>query len=865
MLILKSKILLFTLLITLIISKLISGQVVFRELPGYEPNILDHSFFEITQTRDVILLNGKWTVYPANDVEKKVTVSIPSVFEGEGEFIFEKGFKTTESDLRNSSFDLVFMGLNYRADISINGIIIYRHTGGEFPFTIELPRDILKSDTTNLLSVRLFYKLDSESTIPLKQRFLFTKNYGGIIHDVYIYKKPPINISVFDLSKDVNPKNNKASVTINSVITNQLINNAYNPNDGAVDLTLRTVIITPDSQVIREIPRYNFSLKRNEEKTIDQTIPINKPVLWSPLNPDSYKVSLELWQGGNLIDVIDRTVSLFSFEVSDNSLRLNGENFQLKGVTYMPEFKNYGDLMDYNKFEEDIRLIKNTGFNAVRIAKKVPHPYCLKLCEKYGLLAFIEVPIGMLPKKISQDQNFIMRCRYFLTSYFNAYKKYSVVVGLGLGNSYLSSIDSHRSLLINLGGLVKQNTDWITYASFGNFDIKSVDNIDFYGVELINELPEARLTELNQLQKNLGIGRVFISEAMYTVTEGNSDGYVNKHSFEAQAKYFADLIDYSDSNPLSGYFINSITDIRGDYSSLISGYNKLNLYTFGLVGENRETNRIGFKVVNSKLNNTERVTIPIGSIKDDAPMIFIVCGLILALLMGVLVNSGKKFREDASRALLRPYNYYADIRDQRIMSAYHTTFLALIILIVQALIIGNLLFYLKMNIIFEKLLLSFGSPLLLKSVNYLCWSPFKAIIWLTLLGILFVLITTLIIKIASFFIRTRVYLSSIYFTVVWAYLPMVFLIPLGIVLYRILVADIVNIYIYISLIIISVWILHRLLKGIYVIFDANPGSVYFYSTLFILFLFGSILFYFEINNSAIQYILFTLKQYSIIG
>ena len=170
-----------------------------------------------------------------------------------------------------------------------------------------------------------------------------------------------------------------------------------------------------------------------------------------------------------------------------------------------------------------------------------------------------------------------------------------------------------------------------------------------------------------------------------------------------------------------------------------------------------------------------------------------------------------------------------------------------------------------MNIIFEKLLLSFGSPLLLKSVNYLCWNPFKAIVWLTLLGILFILIITLIIKIASFFIRTRVYLSSIYFTVVWAFLPMVFLIPLGIVLYRVLVADIVNIYIYITLFIMVFWIIHRLLKGIYVIFDANPGSVYFYSTLFILLLGGSILFYFEINNSAIQYILFTLKQYSILG
>jgi beta-galactosidase len=246
-------------------------------------------------------------------------------------------------------------------------------------------------------------------------------------------------------------------------------------------------------------------------------------------------------------------------------------------------------------------------------------------------------------------------------------------------------------------------------------------------------------------------------------------------------------------------------------------------------------------------------------------MVFILFGLGLALLMGVLVNSGRKFREDASRALLKPYNFYADVRDQRIMSAYHTTFLGVIIVIVNALIIGNILYYLKTDLIFEKLLLAFGYPALLKVVNYLCWHPFNAIVWITIIGILFILVIALIIKTASLFIRMRVYLASIYFTVIWALLPMVFLIPLGIVLYRVLVADVFNVYIYFALIVLFVWILYRLLKGIYVIFDVNPGAVYFYSILFILLLVSGVLFYFEVKNSAIQYILFTFKQYSILG
>ena len=861
----RKNILLFYFLFAIILNSFASAQVVFRGLPNYKPDLLDYSFFGITETRDVTLLNGKWEVYSATEKsDKKVSVTIPSVFEGEGEFIFEKKFSLTKKELQTNSFELIFLGLNYRADISVNNVIIYRHVGGEFPFRIDLSRDILRSDSANILSVDLFYKLDSEITIPLKQRFWFSKNYGGILHDVYIHKIPAINISNLELGKTIDNNRNEAKLNIHASVINRsaVVNNLPNTISG---LVLKYRVLSPDSSFDHETESQVFSLRRNREKVIDNSTKIRNPMLWSPDNPGSYIVRVELWQESNLIDVIERTIALYDFRVTDKTVTLNGNDFKIKGVTYIPEFRVFGDMMDYSQFEDDIRLIKDAGFNTVRIEKKVPHPYCLHLCEKYGLLAFIEVPVGMIPEKISQDQNFVTRCRYFLSSYFNAYKKYSAVAAIGLGTTYLTSIDAHRSLLINLGDLVKKNTNWVTYATFGNFDIQDVQNLDMYGLELINELPSDKEDEITSLQNELGTGRIFIASATYTVNEGNSDGYVNKYSYEAQAKYFADLIDYSQSHSGFGYFINSIMDISGDYSSLLFGYNSGNIYNFGLVDENRTTNRLAFKVVSSKLNNTENVTIPIGSKKDDAPMVFILFGLGLALLMGVLVNSGRKFREDASRALLKPYNFYADVRDQRIMSAYHTTFLGVIIVIVNALIIGNILYYLKTDLIFEKLLLAFGYPALLKVVNYLCWHPFNAIVWITIIGILFILVIALIIKTASLFIRMRVYLASIYFTVIWALLPMVFLIPLGIVLYRVLVADVFNVYIYFALIVLFVWILYRLLKGIYVIFDVNPGAVYFYSILFILLLVSGVLFYFEVKNSAIQYILFTFKQYSILG
>ena len=306
-------------------------------------------------------------------------------------------------------------------------------------------------------------------------------------------------------------------------------------------------------------------------------------------------------------------------------------------------------------------------------------------------------------------------------------------------------------------------------------------------------------------------------------------------------------------------------DIRGDYRSIIAGYNKANVYYFGLVSEDRNQDRLAYKVLSARMKNTEKVTIPIGSEKDDAPMIFIITGLVLALLMGVLVNSGRKFREDASRALLRPYNFFADVRDQRIISAYHSLSLAIIIALVTALIIANLFAYIKNSVLFEKVILSFGSTGLISGISYLAWNPIESLVWLFVLSIIVMILLTIIITASSFFVRTKVYLSSVFFTIVWAMLPIVLLIPIGIVLYRLLNANAGNIYIYIFFILFILWLLYRLLKGISVIFDVNPGGIYFYGLVSIFALLVIYFLYYEVNNSVMQYLKLALKQFNIFG
>ena len=861
------KSLLYNLFITAIVfTQLTFSQVIFRDLPNYKINTSDQLFFDITETRDVISLNGNWKVYPSDDDKKeKVNVRVPSIFEGKGEFVFEKSFPLTNAQLNNHKISLNFFGLNYSADISVNKVIIYRHPGGEFPFTVSLPRDILRSDKDNVISVKLSYELDSQNTIPLKQRFLFPQNFGGVIRDVYLHLTPNVSITDFTYKTEVDLKSNKAVISIRSVIDNKEFKKINDTLDAQTNFRLKTQIFYPDGKTSSSLEDNSFILKQNKQIEIRNSVPVASPVLWSPENPASYVIRLELWRGDQLVDRYDQSIALLKLETGQDNFSLNGKEFNLYGVTYSPSFYQYGNLSSYDRMESDLEKIKQAGFNSVRFSKSLPNPYYLRLCEQIGLLAFVELPVANLPEGLAGSQNFVVRSKNYLSSLLKAYQNFSTIGGIGFGSSYLLKSDAHRSLLSELSSQVKKNRNIITYASFFDFEYHQIDNLDLYGIEFLNITPADKKTEVENLIGAIGKGKLFIGEATYTVNIGQTDGYVNKFSYEAQAKFFDDMFNFYESSNLAGFFANTMYDLRGDYPSIISGYQDENIYNIGLVSEERNQDRLAYKVLSARMKNTEKVTIPIGSDKDDAPMIFIITGLILALLMGVLVNSGRKFREDASRALLRPYNFFADVRDQRIISAYHSLFLAIIVALVSSLIVANLFYYIKNNVLVEKILLAFGSPGLISGISYLAWNPVKALVWLFVLTIIIMILLTIIITACSFFVRTKVYLSSVFFTVVWSLLPVVLLIPVGIVLYRLLNAGAGNIYIYVFLVLFVIWLLYRLLKGISVIFDVNAGGIYFYGILSIVMLKIVFFLYYEVNNSVFQYLKLALKQFNIFG
>jgi beta-galactosidase len=821
---------------------------------------VDSSFFELSATRKIIHLNEEWLVYTDKESVKKVKVSVPSSFSGEEFLFYENSFDLTSEQITDYEIDLNFLGLTYSAEIVLNELLIFKHPGGEFPFTLKLdPENLLIGK--NKLIVKVYYKLDSEATIPLKQSFMFPQTFGGITRDVYLHLTPNSRISLAEFNYRFNSTRSLINVEFETEFRmSDALLDMKDEDDKRIEKTVFFEFWADgDTSAIYSRDR---SL-RFRDNTASTTFKFRVRDLryWTLETPQKYLVKIKLVQGETLIDEVEKRFPIYSTGEQNGIKSFSKDDLDFKGTTYIYSDDTFINLVEYQKIKSDLEFIKNSGFNFVRFAKNLPHPYALEVCEQLGLLAFIELPLNSLPESIAENPSMSKRAENYLRYIINSYKDYNSLVALGLGSAYLPESEIHKSFIEKLASIVKENSNKFTYASFVGFPKLKVNSIDFYGVELYLNNLEDLPAEFDEATDLIGNENLFISEATYPAYKGASNGYLNESTFEAQAKYFDELIKISSDKKLKGFFINSFTDYTGTFPSYYSGYSEDAFYKIGLTGNDRGTNRLSYKSVKSKITSANKVTIPIGTSSDDSPILFILTGLGLSLFSALLINSNKKFRQDATRALLRPYNFFADVRDHRILSGFHASVLMFILAGAHSLLLTNLLYFLRTNILLEKLMLSFGELWIVQLIGHLAWNPQEALIYLFAFSLLLLILVTGVIKISSLFITTRVYYSNVFFVVIWSFLPLAILLPLELVLYKLLEIETFNFYLYIFLFLYALWVGQRLIKGIYVIFDINPAKVYLYSFFFVVLTIGGFLLYFHITESSVHYMINALKQY----
>ncbi len=793
-----------------------------------------------SSARGVIALTNNWSVFPEEHPEKKAVLDIPVLVEGNASLVLQNEFTLTQKQIDENEIQIEFGGLDYFAEISINDQSTFKRPYGGIPFSFHVPKEILLADEPNKITVKINTALNSYSTIPPVQRFLFPEHRGGILGSVKVRLIPSNRILSADFNYELFSKKKKKFAKIKFDIKTA--------TEAPGNFTAKVTLYDNNLNAIAETKAKSNSLSPE----FSAEVTIEKPLLWSPENPRIYYAKISLSAADSVLDEYSEIVPLFTIAKNERGLFMNGKPFSLRGVTYVPFSKANNPDFSYEQVKNDLDLAKSLGFNFIRFANQIPDENIIYLAAKAGFLISVEMPVNFLPDALFDDDVFQKVISDYSREFVNNYSKYFNVLLLGAGNSFLPNSAYQIKYVNYFADLVKNKSGKFSFASFLALPEQNVAT-DFTNIEFYSEFNSAELQKLN------GSQNIFIT-GTYPAFAGSKSGSLVRNSYEAQGAFYKKILKFYKKRKLAGVFINSLTDYSGDFNSLYASYSENRLYKIGIVGTDRKAKRIGYNVVRESLQNGKNVMIPLGAKKAGFPLLFVVVPLFLAAMIAFVINSRRKFREDTLRALLRSYNFFSDIRDLRLLSGFHSYFMFVVNSATFALLVVNILYFLRSNIVLDKIVVAFGSASFSDFVSFLAWKPVNAFFVLFGIFVGLTVLITLVLKFFSVFNPTRVLFSSIFYTVVWAFMPVNLLIPLELLLLKMLGLNVANFWIYLFLFLFVIWLVLRLFKGVYVVFDIRPSTVYLFGlgTLFVIF--GGLLIYVQTSANALDYIAAAIAQ-----
>ncbi len=137
-------------------------------------------------------------------------------------------------------------------------------------------------------------------------------------------------------------------------------------------------------------------------RTVTLNLTVEHPRLWSPDSPELYNLQLEVRQDNRPVDVYDTCFGIRTLRFdSQNGFFLNGQSLNFKGVNEHHDAGCLGAAIPDDVLHRRLRILKEMGCNAIRIAHNPASPTLLDLCDQYGFMvvedAFDEWKSGKTP------------------------------------------------------------------------------------------------------------------------------------------------------------------------------------------------------------------------------------------------------------------------------------------------------------------------------------------------------------------------------------------------------------------------------------------------------------------------------------
>ena len=277
---------------------------------------------------------------------------------------------------------LHFGAADYEAQVWINGRSVGTHKGGYTPFSFDITE--LLTGEGDEITVRVEDRYLDTSQVRGKQMWqqkehgCWYTGYSGIWQPVWIEIVGEAYIEHCKIITDIEKK--------------QI----------ALDLDISEW--TEDTAVTAKVSFQGKELAETSCRCVGRRIAFSVPVdypradmngifFWTPETPDLYDIRLELKRKGRLLDCVYTYCGMRTVQTQGGRVLLNNLPYYQKLVLnqgYYPQ--GCITAVSDQDYIRDIQLIKQMGFNGVRMHQKIEDPRFLYWCDRLGLLVWEEMP-----------------------------------------------------------------------------------------------------------------------------------------------------------------------------------------------------------------------------------------------------------------------------------------------------------------------------------------------------------------------------------------------------------------------------------------------------------------------------------------
>ncbi|MHA6483397.1 beta-galactosidase GalA [Paenibacillus sp. strain BS8-2] len=327
------------------------------------------------------------------EYDAKVPASHGSLTKGIG--WYRRTFVCPE-DAAVKRLSIEFDGVFRDSSVWVNGHYVGRHLSGYTSFAYDIT-EVVRVGEPNVIAVR----------VDASECEGWWYEGGGIYRDVRLVLSDSLLIPHWGtfVKAEPDPDGQSARVVIETEVASHY--------EQAVSFELQSVILGPDGMPAGEVVT-SAVIAADDTLTLEQTVMLQAPCLWSVESPKLYTLKSSLIMEGVAVDTYETVFGVRSIAFdAERGFLLNGQPVKLKGVCCHEDHAGVGMAVPAAVNEFRIQRLKEMGCNAYRTSHNPPSPAILEACDRLGMLVIDEVRqtdatsegLSHLRSLISRDRN----------------------------------------------------------------------------------------------------------------------------------------------------------------------------------------------------------------------------------------------------------------------------------------------------------------------------------------------------------------------------------------------------------------------------------------------------------------------------